>query len=377
MNRGSDIHRDAMMLKGALRKEGYDWWWHSFTAHEEKTGEEKGFYVEFFLCNPALSKDTPSFGQTFGKKEDRPSYLMVNVGSWGENARQLHRFFSWKEVRANESVPFSVEAEDCCLDEKATKGHVLVTSEDQKAHPEWLSDAGEMSWDLKIAKKIPFNVGYGASKPLRDAEAFQMYWHAEGMKTLYAGTIILDGRKYLVSPETSYGYADKNWGRDFTTPWLWLASSHLLSKKTGKELLNSAFDIGGGRPKIGNIALERKLLGCFNLEGKEYQFNFSKFWTHTKTVFSFKETDTEAVWHVEQETLKAKMVTDITCQKKDMILIRYEAPDGLMPHQHLLNGGNGKGTVKLFRKTLKGYELIDEFLALNVGCEYGEYAEKK
>ena len=34
-----------------------------------------------------------------------------------------------------------------------------------------------------IDKQIAFNDGYGASKPLRDIEAFAMYRHAEGMKS--------------------------------------------------------------------------------------------------------------------------------------------------------------------------------------------------
>ena len=40
-----------------------------------------------------------------------------------------------------------------------------------------------------------------------------MYWHAEGMKTAYAGEVEFDGEKYEVTPERCYGYADKNWGQ--------------------------------------------------------------------------------------------------------------------------------------------------------------------
>jgi tocopherol cyclase len=40
-----------------------------------------------------------------------------------------------------------------------------------------------------------------------------------------------------------------------------------------------------------------------------------------------------------------------------------------MRHRRLWNGGNGVGTVKLYR----GSDLIDEMEARNVGCEYGEY----
>ena len=45
-----DITRDACMLRGPLRRQGYDWWWHSLTARDEN-GAEKPFFIEFFVCN--------------------------------------------------------------------------------------------------------------------------------------------------------------------------------------------------------------------------------------------------------------------------------------------------------------------------------------
>ena len=74
-------------------------------------------------------------------------------------------------------------------------------------------------------------------------------------------------------------------------------------------------------------------------------------------------------WHAEQKTWRNRMVTDITCEKKDMLLVNYEAPNGKKLHNRLWNGGNGNGTVKLYR----GKKLIDEVICENVGCEYGEY----
>ena len=56
------------------------------------------------------------------------------------------------------------------------------------------------------------------------------------MKTAFEGKVVLNGEEYIVSKEDSYGYADKNWGRDFTSPWVWLASSDLTSKTTGEKL---------------------------------------------------------------------------------------------------------------------------------------------
>lgn len=53
-----------------------------------------------------------------------------------------------------------------------------------------------------------------------------------------------------------------------------------------------------------------------------------------------------------------------------MLLIRYEAPTGEKRHTRLWNGGNGRGTVKLFDKHGK---LIDDISCENVGCECGEF----
>ena len=366
-----DITRNACQLFGAQARLGYDWWWHSFTARDAETGEEKPFFLEFFLCNPTLGGEQPIFGQLPENKAKgiKPSYLMVKAGCWGEGARQLHRFFGWKSVRVDYGVPFSVEADDCFLTETETRGHVSVTEAEAQAHPEWMSQSGEISWNLRIHKTIPFNVGYGASGPMRRWQLFEMFWHAEGMKTEYDGEISLNGRRYLVDRDTCFGYADKNWGKSFTSPWVWLSSCNLVSELTGRRLSGSVFDIGGGRPKVGFLALPRKLLSAFCYEGRGFEFNFSKFWTACRTRFRCEETSTHIVWHVEQRTWLNRMVTDIVCEKRDMLFVNYEAPNGEKRFQRLWNGGNGHGTVCLYHRG----RLVDRIHAENVGCEYGEY----
>lgn len=375
MSKKHDISRNAFMLNGRFARCGYDWWWHSFTGYDKETGEEKSFFLEFFTCNPELGQEEPVFGQLpeNQKKGRKPSYLMVKAGAWGEDGAQLHRFFGWKQAVVSEEVPIHAAAGNCMLTETKTRGSISISAEEAKAHPEWMCDAGSMSWDLSIDKQIAYNVGYGAGKLLRAMKAFEMFWHAEGMKTAYEGTIVYNGREYRVSPEDCYGYADKNWGKDFTSPWVWLSSNHLISRKTGKQLHNSVFDIGGGRPRIGMLALNRKLLSSFVYEGKEYEFNFSKFWTRTKTAFDCRETEDQIIWHVEQSTLFHRMTADFTCRKKDMLLVNYEAPNGTKRHNRLWNGGTGEGTICLYRR-LPGKEvLIDEVEAYHIGCEYGEY----
>ena len=370
------------MLRGPLAKKGYDWWWHSMTAENAETGELKPFYVEFFTCNPALAEDEPVIVWNDPKKQEagvKPSYLMVNVGFWGEDHGQLHRFFSLKDVDIHADAPFSVAVADCKCSETHSEGSVSVTAEEAAAHPEWMSDAGSMSWNFSIKKDIAFHVGYGASKFFRRLNAFEMFWHAEGMKTIFEGEITLNGVKYLLKPETCNGYSDKNWGGDFTSPWVWLSSNNLTSLRTGKKLNNSVFEIGGGRPKVFGLALNRKLLGEFYYEGKDYDFNFAKFWTLSMTRFECHETDDEIIWHVVQTTKDAKLDTKIRCFKKDMLNIKYEAPTGYKKHNRLWNGGTGTGVLKLYRRERVGLRkvlvLVDEVKAEGIGCEYGEYCD--
>lgn len=382
-----DITRNAFMLHGDFAKEGYDWWWHSFTAKNKETGKEKPFFIEFFTINPALGGEAPVFGQLPENKEKgiKPSYLMVKAGAWGEDARQLHRFFGWNQVQISQKVPFQIEAGDCFCSETKTCGYIEISEEDAKNHPEWMCDSGSMSWDLTIEKEVTFNVGYGAGKSLREIEAFEMYWHAEGMKTKFQGEIVYNGEAYIVEKDTCYGYADKNWGSNFTSPWIWISSNHIRSRLTGKRLENTVFDIGGGRPKIGPVSLEGKLLSAMWYEGEPYEFNFSKFWTFTKTKFQCKELEDKIEWKIVQITPIAKMVTHLYCEKKDMLLVNYEAPDGSKKHTRLWNGGTGKGRVKLYKRLIslndensnhkisRQWTLIDDLEVDHAGCEYGEY----
>lgn len=362
----SDISRNKYMLKGSLAKKGYDWWWHNFTARNLETNEEKAFYVEYYITNPSISPDKVLLGQT--SEEAIPSYFMMNVGTWGKNKKQIHQFYPTKAIEYNDKTQV-LSVGDCYLSETRIAGtcEATISQANDKAY---MTDAGKMEWDLKVNKRIAYNVGYGAGPLLRDLNAFEMFWHAEGIKTEYDGYVILDGIKYSVEPNTSFGYADKNWGSDFTSPWLWISSCHLESLKHNKRLTNSAIELGGGRPKVLGIPINRSILIGIYYEGQMIEFNFSKPHLLSKVSFNFTEENGDAIWNVSASNAHYRIDLRLTCQTKDMLEINYEAPDGKKRHNHLLNGGNGSGTLKIYQKN---GTLIDDIAFYHTGCEYGEY----
>lgn len=147
----SDRQRNHFMLRNKLAKRGYDWWWHSFTAEDAETGEEKPFFIEYFTCNPGLAEDKPVLGQHPDRKTDgkKPSYLMVKVGWWREDAGQLHRFFPWKEVQLPYDTNLSLTAGDCGCSETRMYGRVSISPKEAEEHPEYMCNSGEMSWDMR------------------------------------------------------------------------------------------------------------------------------------------------------------------------------------------------------------------------------------
>ncbi len=370
----SDLSRDHYMLRGALARKGYDWWWHSFTGYNRKTGEEKAFFIEYYVCNPGLGGNKAILGQLpkNRKKNRKPSYALVKAGTWGLDAKQIHNFYPITEFTSSEHL-LNIRMGKCTLTETRMTGSCRVSKEEAENHPEYMCDPGSMEWNIIINKKIAYHAGYGASLPLRKINAFEMYWHAEGIKTEYSGSVILDGEIYDVIADKSYGYADKNWGSDFTSPWLWISSCNMKSLKTGRVLSHTALEFGGGRPKIFGVALDGKLLGGLFYEGKMYDYNFSKFWTGSRVKFKFEEGKTINTWKVKAENWDSKMELVLKCPKDEMLFINYEAPNGKKLHDRLWNGGTGYGQIKLYEKKKTGLKLIDIIEMNNAGCEYGEY----
>lgn len=362
------------MLRGLLARKGYVRWWHSFIGIQPDTGESRTFFVEYFIINPALGGDQPILGQHpyFKKRGMKPSYVCVKAGAfpdeYGNAGKQLHAFYPISSLRVAQH-PLHMEIEDCVFSENRISGFVDVTEEEAK-HRSFMTDAGYMEWDLEIHKAIACHTGMIANPLFTALNALESFWHGEGIRTFFRGTICLDGVTYEVTPESCYGYADKHWGRNYNRPWLQLASCNLISERTGKELKHSALAIDGCCPKFLFLPLRRKLMIQLTYTGEDFEYSFAKPTTLSRCKWKVKATNKRHIWHINAQNKTSVIKISGLCMKNRMMTLDYEAPDGTKSNVPLYAGGAGMGKIEIYRRIPGGTRWIDTLTISDALWEY-------
>ena len=350
MNR-SDLKRNAALLQGSLTKRGYTRWWHTFTGVSSETGESRTFFIEYFI---------------------NPSYVMVKAGVFpdknGEGGKQLHAFYSPNALQAA-TDPMYIRVGDCSFSENHLSGCVEVTSAASR-HRSFMTDSGYMEWNLEMHKAISCHTGAIANRFFTAIGALESFWHGEGIRTCFRGSVNLDGISYEVSADTSYGYADKHWGRSFRNPWLQFASNHLVSAKTGKTLKHSALAIVGCCPRFLGFPLKRKLMIQLTYTGEDFEYNFSRPLTLSRCKWKVKETNKRFIWQIMAQNKTSLIKISGSCRKELMMPIRYDSPDGTISKHPLKGSGLGIGTIEIYRRCFDGLKLIDTLTIDHAFCEY-------
>lgn len=372
----SDLNRNSYMLRGSLAKKGYMRWWHSFSGVQAQTGESRTFFVEYFLINPKLGGNHPILGQHpyFKKHGMRPSYLMVKAGvfpdSNGNGGRQLHAFYPISALRTTDS-PLVMQIRDgnetvCLYSEDKISGFVEVTPQEAR-HRSFMTDFGSMEWDIEIRKAVSCHTGIFGGKFLQFLNALDSYWHGEGIRSFCKGSVTLDGVTYDVTPESSYGYADKHWGRSFNKPWLQLACGKLYSERTSSELRHSVLALNGFCPRFLWFPLRRRLMLQLTYMGEDFQF--------TRCKWETKENDRRFIWHILAQNKTAVVKISLSCTKAELLRLQYEDPEGRKSKQPLWAGAGGLGTIQIYHKVSGERQLLDS-LKLEQAVSIYQKAEK-
>ena len=374
----SDYKRNAYMLRGSMTKRGYVRWWHSFIGVCSATQETRTFFVEYFVINPGLGQEQPILGQHpyFKKRGMKPSYVMVKAGVFpneqGEGGKELHAFYPISSMKvAND--PFYVQIEDCSFSETKLSGYVDVSFNEAR-HRSLMTDVGYMEWDLEMNKVISCHTGAIANRFFTALNALESFWHGEGIRTQFRGTVTLDNTTYEVKEDTCHGYADKHWGRNFNSPWLQFASSHLISERTGKALKHSALAIDGNNPRLLFLPLKRKLMIQLTYTGEDFEYNFAKPGLLSRCKWKVKETNKRYIWRIKAQNKTSVIKISCSCMKEQMMPLSYESPDAIVRKKPLLAGGAGLGVIEIYRRAPEGLELIDRLTIANGFCEFQKKA---
>lgn len=370
----SDLNKNSYMLRGALARKGFMRWFHSFTGVQAETGETRTFFVDFFIINPGLGGDQPILGQHpyYKKRGMKPSYVMVKAGVFpdenGEDGRQIHAFYPISSLKAA-GKPMVMQIEDCFYSENRISGFVEVSPAEAR-HRSFMSDAGWMEWDVEVHKAVACNTGILSGAFSRAVNGLENFWHGEGIRSFFRGTVILNGVTYQVSPDTSYGYADKHWGRSFIRPLFQFASGRLSSTRTGRELKHSVLAVNGCCPRFLFFPLRRRLMIQLTYMGEDYEFGFVKPFLFSKQKWEVKETNKRFIWHIMARNRTSVIKISCSCTKEQMMRLQYETPEGHRLKSPLWAGGAGTGTIQLYHREKGGKILIDTLKLEDAVCRW-------
>ncbi|WP_147615934.1 hypothetical protein [Treponema pectinovorum] len=372
---------DTYLLKGKLKRNGFEHWRYVFTGINKSTGEQRAFFVELYYVNPLVSPKEPVLSQKSQLKISDsdlqyalagtisaenvsqevallPSYALVKAGAYGKDGRQFNSFNPASSlVHQKNEKNFKVGS--CIFGADVLLGEVELLPQEVREHPEYLCASGRMKWNLHFEKNIE-------SPPLCANKT--NFWIPIGAKTVFAGTVELDGQEYSVVPRNSSGYIDKSWGVSPANPFYHLSSSNLTSLISGKPLTKSCFSLEG--------EFDKKLSVFIKFEGQRIALNANSFFDKYSEIHTWSQMPVDADgeklhWTISIHRKKYVIDLDLYCKTSEMFVRDYEIPQGERSLLKVLGGGSGFGEIKIFRKVKKNLELIEHANVLDCICEYG------
>jgi hypothetical protein len=386
MSSGNKFQRfERYMLNHKLRSCGFELWRSIFCGISKTTGEERTFFIEFYLVNPSVSPKTAVIAQKSRLKmtesdlqyalagtasaleinaepDVQPSYVLVKAGAWGKSGKQVNQFFPASDCiwMKNDRT---LHAGGCSMSEDTLTGSVSVSYAQLRESPEFLCNAGSIDWDLRYEKVVTQKPGYNHKKSV---------WFASAAKAVFAGVVHLDGEEYNVIPKSSFGYMDKAWSSRLSETYFHLSTVNLSSIITGKLLSKSSLAIQGEYDGRVNLLL------C--IEGKNLSITghtpFDKYSEIHDCLQVPRDGDGEKLhWTVSFKKNSYVIDVDVFCRTSEMFIRDYEVPEAGRRLLKVLGGGSGTGEIRIYQKNGKNLEMLEHVHLADTVCEYGTIAQ--
>ena len=369
------------------KKIGINIWRFFFTGIDKVSGKESSFFVELEFLNSHLSYEEPVLGfkprititeddlqyalagtssaqNLQSEKIVQPSYVVVRVGKFGADAKQVCSYHSVKSVKISQK-PFSLLVGNKLFAEDKITGFINITEDEYQKHPEYLCDKGYVTWNLNYEVIHEFSAGY-ENKTDR--------WFPYGMKTSYVGTINFNGDEYIVDSRKSFGYMDRYCGKTMPDTWFHISSLNLTSIISGKTLFDSSFSVQG--------EFNKRVSFLGNFEGSEVVFcadsskrAYTAVWTCVQTPENDDLNENKLHWSVSINSKQWVIDIDLYCRINELNNRKLEMPEGNRKILDILYGGTGTGEIKLFKRRRKTLEQIEYANITKAVCEFGHTEE--
>lgn len=370
------------ILSGSLKKKGISILRFVFNGIEKGTGVERKFFIELVMLNPWLSPSetvlgfksrvnvsaedlqnvlagTVSAHEIKTEKFVIPSYVAIRVGILGVGAKQFCEYHIIKDLKFSQRS-LDMELGRCAFTEDKISGMITYSPTEVREHPEYMSDDGSFEWDLRYDIRQDLFNGYNGREG---------HWSPTGIKTVFAGSVIVDGREYNVIPKSSFGYVDKFWGETLPESWIHLSASHLTSIITGRILEDSSFAIQG----IFNDRLSLVL----KIEDKEIVFSadsskrsYTTVWDCSSIVSD--DSGEKLHWSVSFHNKNYVVDVDVFCVTSNLFVRTWELPEGQRKVLKVLAGSSGVGELRVYKRIKKNLELIEHAHIPSSLCEFGQ-----
>lgn len=381
------IKKNGYKLKGSLKKSGFDCWRYFFTGKNIITAKEECFFIELLIENPSISPDNfvliqksrPKIKQEdlqavlYGNMEIKnqnaeetvvPSFVAVRAGIYGDNRKQINRFYNANELQIDKKR-FFIQIADSLFSDDTLNGSLTLTKSDSEEYPEYMSQSGSIHWNLHYEQIIDF--------PEISANV-ESNWLPAGILTYFSGRIVLDDQEYSVTPKLCFGYSDKLWGKNLPVPYYHLSSNKLTSYFSGKLIDNATLAVKG--------IYDEKLCVICKIDETEFNFSMNGKFKKYSVVYNCspvpgEEDDEQLHWTISLASKKYVCDIDVFCSAKLMLVRDYELVEGNHKVQKILSGGNGYGEFRIYKKIKKNLDLIHHAKIENCICEYGSIDEKQ
>jgi tocopherol cyclase len=302
----------------------YEWWYYKVVIPE--TGES--FFFVYGVVNPWDSNKTMKGTRSY-----------VGMGDFKAKV-QFEQHLPMKDFQAAYDRTY-VEVQNNIASDK----RLYADLKD--------SEGNKYSWDIQIEKKWSFNAeGWMMGMMLTEIE-----WYPAQADATCSGSVLSKGK--LVKFTDAPCYQDRNWGKSFPDWWTWIVSNHF------EKHPETALAIGGGRPKLrgGHSSPYAGVSIGLKHKGKTHSFRPIDLgnWVTTRVEFG--------KWEVTAYNPTHKVEIVATAPKDSFMDLQFMTPAGEIFHDY--ETLNGKVIVKLYKRSLLGWKLMDTLISNHAGIEFG------